>query len=98
MNSRVLPARDVLDAAIDVGYMRGVVERLASAGSSPLGFRLAGTPEEVAVSEWIAEQMEALGLVDVALEPVPVDAWRFRAARVEALGQVFECASFGGAT
>jgi len=97
MNPKVLSSRGLLDAAIDVDYMRSVVERLAASGSSPLGFRLAGTPEEVALSGWIAEQMQAIGLVDVALEPVPVDAWRFHGARVEALGRVFECASFGGA-
>ncbi len=96
MNSSVLSDRGILDRAIDVDYMRGVVEHLAATGSSPLGFRLAGTPEDVALSGWIAEQMTALGLVDVTLEPVPVDAWRFRGARVEALGRVFECASFGG--
>lgn len=97
MNLPETANRGVLDAAIDVDYMRSVIERLAATGSSPLGFRLAGTPEEVALSGWIAEQMEALGLVDVALEPVPVDAWRFRGAHVEALGRAFECASFGGA-
>ena len=94
MKSVLVPSRDLLDAAIDVDYMRATVERLAAAGSSPLGFRLAGTPEEVALSDWIAAQMEAIGLTDVALEPVPVDAWRFRAARVDvgALGRVLECA------
>ncbi|MEA2280149.1 MAG: hypothetical protein QOK21_756 [Solirubrobacteraceae bacterium] len=97
MNLPVTASRGVLDAAVDVDYMRRVIERLAATGSSPLGFRLAGTPEEVALSGWIAEQMEAIGLVDVALEPVPVDAWRFRGAFVQALGRVIECASFGGA-
>jgi Iap family predicted aminopeptidase len=97
MNPPVTASRGVLDAAIDVDYMRRVIERLAATGSSPLGFRLAGTPEEVALSGWIAEQMEAIGLVDVALEPVPVDAWRFRGAYVEAPDRAIECASFGGA-
>jgi Iap family predicted aminopeptidase len=41
--------------------------------------------------------MRDLGLSDVALEPVPVDAWRLREAFVElADGTRFECASFGG--
>jgi Iap family predicted aminopeptidase len=96
MNSPVLSVRGILDGAIDVGYMRAIVEHLAATGSSPMGFRLAGTPEDVALSGWLAEQMAALGLVDVALEPVPVDAWRFRGAHVEALGRVLPCASFGG--
>ena len=96
MNSPTLSTRGILDEAIDVGYLRTIVERLAATGSSAMGFRLAGTPEEVELSGWIAEQMTALGLAGVALEPVPVDAWRFQGARVEALGRVFECASFGG--
>lgn len=98
MNPKVISHRGRLDDLIDVDYMRGIVEHLAGAGSSALGFRMAGTPEDVAVSRWVAEQMEAIGLVDVALEPVPVDAWRFRGAHVDALGRRFECASFGGAT
>jgi Iap family predicted aminopeptidase len=41
--------------------------------------------------------MRDLGLSDVVLEPVPVDAWRLREAFVElADGTRFECASFGG--
>jgi Iap family predicted aminopeptidase len=41
--------------------------------------------------------MRDLGLSDVVLEPVPVDAWRLREAFVElADGARFECASFGG--
>ncbi|MEA2136125.1 MAG: hypothetical protein QOC68_4034 [Solirubrobacteraceae bacterium] len=96
MNSPTLSTRGSLDEAIDVGYLRTIVERLAATGSSAMGFRLAGTPEEVELSGWIADQMSSLGLTGVALEPVPVDAWRFQGARVEALGEVFECASFGG--
>jgi Iap family predicted aminopeptidase len=41
--------------------------------------------------------MQDLGLVDVALEPLPVDAWRLEDAFVQlADGTRFECASFGG--
>jgi Iap family predicted aminopeptidase len=96
MNSPVLSSRGILDEAIDTAFMREVVEHLASTGSSSLGFRMAGTPEEVALSNWIGDRMSALGLVDVTLEPVPVDAWRFRGARVQSLVGAFECASFGG--
>jgi Iap family predicted aminopeptidase len=96
MNSPALSTRGILDQAIDADYLREVVAHLAASGSSPLGFRLAGTPEEVALSGWIAEQMTALGLVDVTLEPVPVDAWRFNGARLQSRVGAFECASFGG--
>jgi hypothetical protein len=40
--------------------------------------------------------MRSLGLEDVVEEPVPVDAWRFLGAFVEADGKRYECASMGG--
>ena len=44
----------------------------------------------------VAGQMHAIGLQDVRLEPVPVDAWRFRSASLAVGSDVFECSSFGG--
>jgi Iap family predicted aminopeptidase len=73
------------------------VERLESFGSHPLGFRVAGTAEERRAARFIAGEMRDAGLVDVAEEPVPVDAWRLRDAFVELSdGSRFEGASFGG--
>jgi Iap family predicted aminopeptidase len=78
-------------------YLRHVVERLAAAGSHPLGFRVAGTPEEREVVGFIADEMRSHGLRDVVKEPVPVDGWRLREAYVElADGTRVEGASFGG--
>ena len=78
-------------------YLRHVVERLESFGSHPLGFRVAGTPEERKATRFIAGEMRGLGLVDVVEEPVPVDGWRLQEAFVELEdGSRFECASFGG--
>ena len=77
-------------------YLRFIVERLESFGSHPLGFRVAGTPEERAATAFIAAEMCDAGLEDVVEEPVPVDAWRFQDAYVEAGSNRFECASFGG--
>jgi Iap family predicted aminopeptidase len=82
---------------IDEAYLRHVVERLASLGSHPLGFRVAGTPEERAATAFVAAEMRDAGLEDVVEEEVPVDGWRLRDAYVElADGTRFECASFGG--
>ena len=53
-----------------------MVERLASIGSHPLGFRVAGTPEEREAVDFIAGEMRSLGLENVVEEPVPVDGWR----------------------
>jgi Iap family predicted aminopeptidase len=78
-------------------YLRHVVEQLESFRSHPLGFRVAGTPEEREATAFIAREMRKLGLEDVIEEPVPVDAWRLQEAFVElADGTRFECASFGG--
>jgi Peptidase family M28/PA domain len=78
-------------------YLRHVVERLESFRSHPLGFRVAGTPEERAAAAFVAEEMRGLGLENVTEEPVPVDAWRLEEAFVELPdGMRFECASFGG--
>src|SRR5437764_118313 len=63
----------------------------------PLGFRVAGTPEEREATAFVAAEMRDLGLDDVVEEPVPVDGWRLEEAFVElADGTRFECASFGG--
>jgi hypothetical protein len=78
-------------------YLEHVVRRLESIGSHPLGFRVAGTPEEREAVEFIADEMRRLGLENVTEEPVPVDGWRLEEAFVElADGTRFECASFGG--
>jgi Iap family predicted aminopeptidase len=85
-----------LEARISADYLREVVERLAAFRSHPLGFRVAGTPEERKATGWIAGEMRSLGLLEVAEEPVPVDAWRFLGAHVDVDGKRYECASMGG--
>lgn len=85
-----------VEAAISADYLRAVVEQLSSYRSHPLGFRVAGTPEERQATAWIAREMRSLGLEEVVEEPVPVDAWRFREAFVEAAEERYECASMGG--
>jgi Iap family predicted aminopeptidase len=78
-------------------YLRHVVEQLESFRSHPLGFRVAGTPEERQATAFIAGELRDAGLTDVVEEPVPVDAWRLQDAFVErADGRRYECASFGG--
>ncbi|MDQ2967526.1 MAG: M20/M25/M40 family metallo-hydrolase [Actinomycetota bacterium] len=78
-------------------YLLHVVTQLESFRSHPLGFRVAGTPEERQATAFVAEELRDAGLTDVVEEPVPVDAWRLQDAFVElAGGRRFECASFGG--
>jgi Iap family predicted aminopeptidase len=78
-------------------YLEHVVRRLESIGSHPLGFRVAGTPEEREAVDFIAGEMRSLGLANVVEEPVPVDGWRLEEAHVELEDSTrYECASFGG--
>src|SRR5256714_10056985 len=86
-----------VEEAIEPDYLRAVVERLEGFRSHPLGFRVAGTPEERAAVAFVAGELRGLGL-EVAEESVPVDAWRLRDAYVEVGegGRRYECASFGG--
>lgn len=83
---------------ISADYIRAVIEKLTSIGSSDLGYRTTGTPEDIEVAQYVAAQMRDMGLRDVAIEPVAVDAWRFRAGHVR-IGddaQVLPASSFGG--
>lgn len=85
-------------APIDASYLRYVVDRLASTGSSAMGFRATGTPEDRAVAEFVCDEMRSIGLADVGLETTPVDGWRFADARVSVVGGAdYQCASMGGA-
>ncbi len=86
----------VRQLSIDESYMRRVIEHLSGIGSSPLGFRTTGTPEDAAVASFVAAEMEALGLADVAVEDVEVDGWRFKSASLELDSSRYEGASFGG--
>jgi len=86
-----------VEDAISAAYLREIVERLESFRSHPLGFRVAGTPEERAATGYLAGEMRDIGLEEVVEEPVPVDAWRLRDAFAElGDGTRVECASMGG--
>src|SRR4051794_3274973 len=81
---------------IDQAELRATVEHLAGLGSSSLGFRTTGTPEDRAAAEYAAEAFRSIGLEDVAIEEVRADAWRFEGAWLEAGGRRFEASSMGG--
>ncbi len=83
---------------IDAAYVREIVEELSAIGSSPLGFRVAGTPEDAATAAAVAARMRTIGLAGVGIEKVSVGGWRFEEGYVElADGTRFPGASFGGA-
>jgi Iap family predicted aminopeptidase len=81
---------------IDQDELRATVEHLAGLGSSPLGFRTTGTPEDREAAEYAAAAFRAIGLEDVAIEEVRVDGWRFEGATLEAGVVRCEASSMGG--
>ena len=83
--------------SIDPVYLRSTVDALCRIGSSPLGFRNTGTTEDAAVAQYVGDQMRSIGLQDVAVEEVVVDAWRFLEASVTtADGSTVQACSWGG--
>ena len=87
-------------AELDEGYMREIIEDITAIGSSRMGFRTAGTPEDRATARYIVGRMADLGLRGASVETVPVDMWRFREASlsVDVGGRTltFPAASQGG--
>ena len=66
------------------------------------GYRSGGTASDDACARWIAAEMRAIGLSDVALEAVPVDEWDFKSASVSVSGLgysnpvTYRATGFGG--
>lgn len=68
---------------IDAGYAYDVAYRLSTdpaMRSSSLGSRTAGSDAEHAAADYLAGQMEALGLADVEKVPVSTTRWQFNDA------------------
>lgn len=88
---------EAVDQLVADGYTVDVEEYLTSLGTDPLlGFRLAGTWAEHEASYFVRDELAAMGLSDVRLEPVPVDAWDFEGATVTVDGKTMVASSFAG--
>lgn len=86
-----------VDKLVADGYTVDIEEHLTSLGTDPLlGFRLAGTWAEHQASYYVRDELVAMGLSDVRLEPVPVDAWDFQGATVTVGGRTIVASSFAG--
>ncbi len=100
----VLPAaasaltyEQAVDQLVASGYTTDAEDYLTSLGTDPtLGFRLAGTSAEHAASYYVRDQLTGMGLSDVHLEAVPVDAWDFKGASVSVGGKTLTASSFAG--
>jgi hypothetical protein len=95
-------AKPTFNQAIDQlfaqGFPQAVDAHLANMpGTNPqLGFYLTGTWSDNARACYIAAQMRAMGLKNVHLSPVPVDAFTFKSASVQAGSQTFVASTFAG--
>jgi Iap family predicted aminopeptidase len=87
------------DQAIDYlyakGYPNNIETYLDNLGTSPLGYRLAGTPADNEAAYYLSDKLSAMGL-SVTMERVPVDVWDVRGASVTVGANEFECSQFAG--
>ena len=94
--------KPTFDQAIDQlfaqGYPQAIDNHLFTMpGTNPqLGFSWAGTWADNARARYLATQMRAMGLKNVHLESVPVDAFTFKSASVTVGGKTMIASSFAG--
>jgi len=95
-----LAAKPSFDQAVDQlvqsGYSANIENTINSFGTSPMGFRYAGSTSDTAAAKYIAAQWRKAGLVNVRLEPLPVDAYNFYEANVTVGNRIMPASSFGG--
>jgi aminopeptidase YwaD len=63
-------------------YPQKIENHLNSLGTSPLGFRWAGSASDNAASQYLATKMRQMGLSNVRLEKVPLDVFQPEGASV----------------
>ena len=81
------PAFDqAAEGLLATGYPQGVVDDLCGLGTMELGMRTAGDSADDAAARYIADELRAMGMSKVRLEPVPVDEWEFHGASVSVGG------------
>ncbi len=71
--------------AIDMDYAYSLAETLSTDTSmhdNELGFRTSGSAAENKAAEFIASEMEKIGLQNVTLDPITVDKWQFNGAKL----------------
>jgi Peptidase family M28 len=85
-----------VDRLLAEGYPQGIENYLSSLGTCPLGMRSAGDSADNAGARFIASELRALGLRNVRLEPVPIDAWEFHSASVTIGDTVLPASSWNG--
>ena len=85
--------------ALDMSYVEEVTKHLTTIGSTPMGFRVFGTPQDKETADYLAAQMKQVGVENVDVESVAGDGWLFNGGSVELTGgnsKTFEATSLGG--
>ena len=62
---------EAVDQLVADGYTIELEDFLTGLGDSPLGFRIAGSPAEIASSQRVYDELVAMGLADVPWSPCP---------------------------
>ncbi len=91
-----LTFNEAVDQLFQQGYPQRLENSIIGFKSVPLGFRWTGSDAETQAAQFIAAEMKAAGLVDVELEPVPVDAWTIEVAQVAVGDKVMPATSYPG--
>jgi len=102
VQSRPATFQEVADN-IDVVYAREVVENVTAFGTMTgingefLGFRTAGSSAAIKASEYVRDEMNSIGLVNVTMDEIPLDSWELKSAwvNVPGIGKI-QAASHGG--
>ena len=91
---------DPLLESLDMRYVKQVTKHLGTIGANEDGFRVTGTPQDEETANYLADQMDAIGLEDVSVEPLTTDGWLFSGGSVTAKGvgidRTFRISSLGG--
>ena len=67
--------------AVDIGYSYHLAKKMEEFKSNPvLGYRTAGSKAEFDTGEFLKEEMERIGLVDIHKDELCLDSWEFEKA------------------
>ncbi len=88
---------DKFISAVNTQYAYNIGKELSTNPallSSPLGGRNAGSQQEHAAADYLAAEMQKLGLSDVEKVGVPVDTWQFNGASLTVDGKEYKVYSY----
>ncbi|MDR0469463.1 MAG: M28 family peptidase, partial [Peptococcaceae bacterium] len=79
-------AEEAYAGKIDEAYAFDLAKKLSAIGDSSLGGKTAGSGGEHKAAKLLYEEMQAIGLQNVHMDPFPVDRWQFNDATLTVAG------------